>query len=119
LQSLIEEASSDLRLVSMELIHREPKSRGGHPLQITTASPQFKLDYHVETGRNGRNGDLVLRIWSARERRFTSAHPSAERIAARVGPAVEAWMIAHPEVLTRLTESAAADGRGPANARTS
>jgi UDP-GlcNAc:undecaprenyl-phosphate GlcNAc-1-phosphate transferase len=119
LQSLIEEASSDLRLVSMELIHREPRTRGVHPLQIAAASPKFRLDYHLATGRNGRNGDLVLRIWSGRERRYTNGRPSAERIAARVGPAVEKWIQAHPDVLTNLIESASPDGAGSASARTS
>jgi hypothetical protein len=119
LQSVIEEASSDLRLVSMELVHREPRTRGIHPLQITSTSAQFRLDYHLTTGRAGRHGDLVLRIWSSRERRVATGRPSAERIAARVGPAVEKWMQAHPDVLSNLVESSSPDSSGSASARTS
>ncbi|HEY4132653.1 MAG TPA: MraY family glycosyltransferase [Gemmatimonadaceae bacterium] len=118
-QSMIVEASGDLKLVSMELIHREPHPRNVHPIPITASSPQFKLDYHVATGRNGRNSDLVLRIWSTRERRQTNGRPSAERIAARVGPAVEDWIKAHPDVLTALAEADSVDQRAVNHARTS
>lgn len=102
LQSVIDEAGGDLHVLSMELLFNETRGRSRHLLRLSSGTPPCRLDYHLRDGDGDRHGEFLLRIWSSRDGRSMSGHPSAERIAARIGPAVEKWMRAHPETARQL-----------------
>lgn len=98
-RQLLDGMASEVRLLDIELIAGEV--RGGPPerRRIWPADQlPIHLDYpfiwHSEEGTR----QVTLRLWSERPRR--GVHPTVERIATRLGPALEDWFRGNSRQLT-------------------
>ena len=94
-EGILGELTDVLPLIDAELVTVELPAVGPARQQI---SPRNRLPVRFDfplawRGSRGER-EMVLRLWSDRPSR--DHHPSTERIASRLGPALEAWLEAHP-----------------------
>lgn len=75
----------------------------GPEAQLISPADQlpWRLDYRMGLG-DAQRREVLLRIWCSTPSPGI-AHGSAERLALRVGPAIEQWIRSHPEILDELS----------------
>ncbi|MBX9928448.1 MAG: undecaprenyl/decaprenyl-phosphate alpha-N-acetylglucosaminyl 1-phosphate transferase [Gemmatimonadaceae bacterium] len=96
LRLLLAELVSDTRLLDIELVElSEGLHSHGPPSQQLSrydALP-LRLDYPFAWQTTSGMRELVLRVWCARP--GPHGHATAERLAVRIGPAIERWFAQH------------------------
>lgn len=93
-RELLSELVDDLRVLDIELVAGNVHSHGPERQQISPPDQlPIRLDYPFawHTGQGTR--EIILRLWSARPE--SGEHPATERVATRIGPALEAWFQQH------------------------
>ncbi len=102
--------SGSSRILDIEVVELKPGMHAHGPpsqqLSPYDALP-LRLDYPFAFRGPAGVREFALRIWS--ERPAAGAHPTAERVAARVAPAVEQWFSIHAaEIAALLAKTGAA-----------
>ena len=102
-EEILGELTEVLPLIDAELVTVALPPVGPARQQI---SPRNRLPVRFDfplawRGSRGER-EMVLRLWS--DRPTQHHHPTTERIASRLGPALEAWMEAHPDAVPVVTE---------------
>ena len=93
-RDLLDELVDEVRVLDMELVTGATGSHGPERQQISHADLlPIRLDYPFLWRTRTGAREIVLRVWSERPRR--GMHPSSERIATRIGPALEEWFHSH------------------------
>lgn len=96
--TLLTDSAQELSLLDITVVPGTPRFHGTDALHIAPMSQRpFRVDYPIAWEEYGVVREVVLRIWCARPE--SNQHLGAERIATRLGPALEAWLIMHPGVL--------------------
>jgi UDP-GlcNAc:undecaprenyl-phosphate GlcNAc-1-phosphate transferase len=105
LVAILNECAPDLRLQHIEIVRETPLDPvGDGVIPARVAQRPWKLDcpINIEDPSN-RHAVTMLRIWSDRSMGGTSV--SAERVAARLIPEIEAWMRRQPGAAeTKMTK---------------
>jgi UDP-GlcNAc:undecaprenyl-phosphate GlcNAc-1-phosphate transferase len=93
-QAALAELTDDVRLLDVQLLEGDVHSHGPQRQQISPVDKlPVRLDYPCAWEQDGQVREVILRLWSDRP---TLGGPQAvEQIAARVGPALEAWLREH------------------------
>ncbi|MEX2181734.1 MAG: MraY family glycosyltransferase [Gemmatimonadaceae bacterium] len=80
----------DVRVLDVELIAGDVHVHGPERQQISPVDQlPVRLDYPFAWHTEGGVREVILRLWSARPR--PGGHPATERVATRIGPALEDW----------------------------
>lgn len=96
---LLDDMLADVRLLDVELVAGDVRALRPERQHISPPDQlPIRLDYpfiwHSEEGTR----EVILRMWSERPRR--GVHPTTERIATRIGPALEDWFRRNSRQLT-------------------
>lgn len=95
LSTLLDESAADLRLLEISILPGTPFYPGPKLQQISPLSARpFRIDYPIAWEQGGHTHEMVLRLWC--ERPSERHHVGAERIAVRLGTALEQWLREHP-----------------------
>ena len=109
LGALLDESAADLGLVSASIVPGAPQHHGPKLPHISPASARpFRIDYPIAWGEGGPTQEMVLSLWSTRP--DARRHMGAERVAVRLGAALEQWAREHPAAFAVET---LADSRRP------
>jgi UDP-GlcNAc:undecaprenyl-phosphate GlcNAc-1-phosphate transferase len=95
LGKLLDESAAELGLVDVSIIPGTPHYPGPKLPYISPLSARpYRIDYPIAWEEAGHTAEMVLSIWCERpdERR----HMGAERIAVKLGAALEQWAREHP-----------------------
>jgi UDP-GlcNAc:undecaprenyl-phosphate GlcNAc-1-phosphate transferase len=96
---LLADSAADFNLLEIALIPGVAHFPAPAARQISPLNERpFRIDYPIALEHEGQIREVVLRFWCARP--LGHQHPGAERIATRLGPAVEAWLRKSPDALT-------------------
>lgn len=98
-RQILETLVDDVRLLDVELLPGNVHHHGPERQQISPVNMlPVRLDYPFAW--NSANGvrEIILRLWSARP--AAGGHPASERIATRLGPALEEWFQTHSSEAT-------------------
>jgi hypothetical protein len=112
-QALLGSLVAETRLLDVELLEVEGRERRVHSpsRQLSHADGvPVRLEYPLLWETSEGRCELVLRVLS--ERPAAGAHPVAERVANRVGSAVEEWLRRHPRSSERAGEQPRGQGAG-------
>ena len=97
LQGLVDE----VRVLDMELVAGDSSSHGPERQRISPLDQlPIRLDYPIVLTNAEGSREVILRVWSERPR--GGVHPSTERMATRIGPAIEEWFRLNSDQLTPL-----------------
>lgn len=104
---VLDDLVAESRLLDVQLLAGSVRQNGPDRQQISPVDRlPVRLDYpfawHAEDGTH----ELILRVWC--ERPSKGGHPGMERLAERVGPALEHWFKTHPSA--ELPEQSSAPG---------
>jgi UDP-GlcNAc:undecaprenyl-phosphate GlcNAc-1-phosphate transferase len=98
LSALLDEAATELDLLEVSIITGAASSLRPKLQQISPLSARpFRIDYPIAWEEAGHTHELLLRVWC--ERPHERLHVGAERIAMRLGAALEEWVREHPASL--------------------
>lgn len=93
-QEILQSMVDDVRLLDVELVAGNVHSHGPERQQISPVDQlPIRLDYPFVWATDGGVREVILRLWSVRPQR--GVHPASERVATRVGPALEEWFQRH------------------------
>jgi UDP-GlcNAc:undecaprenyl-phosphate GlcNAc-1-phosphate transferase len=95
LNALLDASACELQLLEISIIPDAPYYAAPKLQQISPVSARpFRVDYPIAWEEGGHTHELLLRLWCEHpdERR----HIGAERIAMRLGAALELWIREHP-----------------------
>jgi UDP-GlcNAc:undecaprenyl-phosphate GlcNAc-1-phosphate transferase len=85
----------DLRVLDIELVAGNVHHHGPERQQISPPDQlPIRLDYPFAWHTDGGTREIILRLWSTRPE--SGEHPATERVATRIGPALEEWFQRHP-----------------------
>jgi UDP-GlcNAc:undecaprenyl-phosphate GlcNAc-1-phosphate transferase len=107
---LVAQLVGETRLLDIEVFESPVDVHGHGPsrqrISAYDALP-VRLDYPFNPNQGGGRGEMVLRIWCPRPSMTTPNH-SAERVASRLGPALESWYRARHRLSANVTPEEAA-----------
>jgi hypothetical protein len=91
LKAMLNASAETLGVEEVALIQGSPRFNGPEVRRLSPKSERlFRVDYPIAWERNGQVHEVVLRVWC--ERPTALHHVGAERIAARLAPAIESWL---------------------------
>jgi UDP-GlcNAc:undecaprenyl-phosphate GlcNAc-1-phosphate transferase len=94
-RTMLSECAAEFRLIEVSIIPGAHHFPGPEGRQISPVTDRpFRVDYPVAWEHGGQTHEVVLRLWV--ERPTDRRHTSAERIASRLGGALEAWLQKNP-----------------------
>lgn len=100
-RALLDGLVDDVRVLDVELVTGDVKNHGPERQQISPPDQlPIRLDYPFIWHSAEGSREVVLRVWSERPRH--GVHPSTERVATRIGPALEDWFKRHSRELTPI-----------------
>lgn len=98
-RALLDGLVDDVRVLDVELVARNVGTDGPERQQISPPDQlPIRLDYPFVWHSDAGTREVILRLWSERPR--NGVHPSTERVATRIGPALEDWFRRHSGALT-------------------
>lgn len=90
IQEILASLVDDVRLLDVELVAGNVHFHGPERQQISPMDQlPIRLDYPFAWETEGGVREIILRLWSTRPQPGT--HPASERVAVRIGPALEDW----------------------------
>ncbi len=93
-EAALAELVDDIRLLDVQLIEGDVHAHGPQRQQISPVNKlPVRLDYPCAWEQDGQVREVILRLWS--DRPSLGGPQAVEQIAARVGPALEAWLKEH------------------------
>ncbi len=93
-RELLDELVDEVRVLDMELVTGNTVAHGPERQHISHADRlPIRLDYPFLWKTKAGSREIVLRVWS--ERPMRGMHPASERLATRIGPALEEWFHLH------------------------
>jgi hypothetical protein len=104
LGALLDESAAELGLVDLSIIPGTPHYPGPKLPYISPLSARpYRIDYPIAWEEGGHTAEMVLSLWCERpdERR----HMGAERIAVKLGAALERWAREHPAAVGAETRA--------------
>jgi UDP-GlcNAc:undecaprenyl-phosphate GlcNAc-1-phosphate transferase len=102
---MLDECATDLQLIEVSIMPGAQHMRSPLARQISPLSERpFRVDFPIAWEQDGEVQEVVLRMWCERpdERR----HIGTERIASRLGGALEAWFRQNPAALDGIAAAA-------------
>ncbi|WKW12485.1 MraY family glycosyltransferase [Pseudogemmatithrix spongiicola] len=92
----LEKLTDEVRLLDVQILEGDVHLHGPQRQQISPVDKlPVRLDYPCAWESNGKVQEVILRLWSTRP--SPSGAHAIERIACRVGPALEEWLRTHAE----------------------
>jgi UDP-GlcNAc:undecaprenyl-phosphate GlcNAc-1-phosphate transferase len=89
-QEILQTLVDDVRVLDVELVAGNVHFHGPERQQISPVDQlPIRLDYPFAWETEGGVREVILRLWSIRPQR--GVHPATERVATRIGPALEEW----------------------------
>jgi UDP-GlcNAc:undecaprenyl-phosphate GlcNAc-1-phosphate transferase len=89
-QEILQSLVDDIRVLDVELVAGNVHSHCPERQQILPVDQlPIRLDYPFAWETEGGVREVILRLWSIRPQR--GVHPAMERVATRIGPALEEW----------------------------
>jgi len=89
-QAILQTLVDDMRVLDVELVAGNVHFHGPERQQISPVDQlPIRLDYPFAWETEGGVREVILRLWSVRPQR--GVHPATERVATRIGPALEEW----------------------------
>jgi hypothetical protein len=91
-RALLDQLAQETRLLDVELLVQDGRERRVGPPSQQLSPPDalpVRLEYPILWQDGDGTREVVLRVWAPRP--ASGAHPAAERVANRVGPALDAW----------------------------
>ena len=89
-QTILQTLVDDMRVLDVELVAGNVHFHGPERQQISPVDQlPIRLDYPFAWETEGGVREVILRLWSVRPQR--GVHPATERVATRIGPALEEW----------------------------
>ncbi len=89
-RAILETLVDDVRVLDVELVAGDVHTHGPERQQISPVDRlPVRLDFPFAWHTEGGVREVILRLWSARPQR--GGHPATERVATRIGPALEDW----------------------------
>lgn len=93
--AILAECAGEFDLIEVALVPGQSHYPGPDARQISPVGERpYRVDYPIAWEEAGVVREVVLRLWC--ERPGDLHHVGAERIAARLGPALEQWFRSHP-----------------------
>jgi UDP-GlcNAc:undecaprenyl-phosphate GlcNAc-1-phosphate transferase len=98
-RALLDGLVDDVRVLDVELVAGDVRPHGPERQQISPHDQlPIRLDYPFVWKSELGTREVILRLWSERPR--NGVHPATERVATRIGPALEDWFHRHSRELT-------------------
>jgi hypothetical protein len=95
---MLAESAAEFRLLEVTIVPGMPHFHGPASRQISPVGERpFRVDYPIAWEHEGQVREVVLRLWC--ERPGGRHHTGAERIATRLGAALELWLQRNPAAL--------------------
>ena len=89
-QQILASLVDDVRVLDVELVAGDVHFHGPERQQISPVDQlPIRLDYPFAWQTEGGVREVILRLWSVRP--VKGVHPATERVATRIGPALEEW----------------------------
>ncbi len=89
-QEVLQGLVDDVRVLDVELVAGDVHFHGPERQQISPMNQlPVRLDYPFAWETEGGVREVILRLWSTRPTK--GEHPATERVATRIGPALEEW----------------------------
>lgn len=113
-RAALDDLVDEVRVLDVELVAGDVHLHGPERQQISPRDQlPVRLDYPFAWETEGGIREVILRLWSTRPTR--GGHPASERVATRIGPALEAWFEAHSREATPVfgVDAAAKERRTP------
>lgn len=89
-QEILQTLVDDVRVLDVELVAGNVHFHGPERQRISPMDQlPIRLDYPFAWETDGGVREVILRLWSIRPQR--GVHPATERVATRIGPALEEW----------------------------
>lgn len=89
-RAILESLVDDVRVLDVELVAGDVHFHGPERQQISPVDQlPIRLDYPFAWETEGGVREVILRLWSSRPQ--PGGHPATERVATRIGPALEEW----------------------------
>ena len=93
--AMLSDCAADFNLIEIALVPGATHFPGPDARQISPVHDRpFRIDYPIAWEEHGTVREVVLRLWCERPNYYQ--HVGAERIASRLGPALEQWLKDHP-----------------------
>lgn len=93
-RDLLSQLVDDLRVLDIELVAGNVHQHGPERQQISPPDQlPIRLDYPFAWRTEQGTREIILRLWASRPE--SGEHPATERVATRIGPALEAWFQQH------------------------
>jgi len=113
-RAALDDLVDEVRVLDVELVAGDVHLHGPERQQISPRDQlPVRLDYPFAWETEGGMREVVLRLWSTRPTR--RGHPANERVATRIGPALEEWFESHAREATPVfgVEAAPKERRTP------
>jgi UDP-GlcNAc:undecaprenyl-phosphate GlcNAc-1-phosphate transferase len=95
----LDDLVDEVRVLDVELVAGDVHLHGPERQQISPKDQlPVRLDYPFAWETQGGVREVILRLWSTRPTR--GGHPASERVATRIGPALEEWFQTHSREAT-------------------
>ncbi len=95
----LDDLVDEVRVLDVELVAGDVHLHGPERQQISPKDQlPVRLDYPFAWETQGGVREVILRLWSTRPTR--GGHPASERVATRIGPALEEWFQTHTREAT-------------------
>lgn len=97
----LDDLVDEVRVLDVELVAGDVHVHGPERQQISPKDQlPVRLDYPFAWDTEGGVREVILRLWSTRPQR--GGHPASERVATRIGPALEDWFRTHSREATPM-----------------
>jgi UDP-GlcNAc:undecaprenyl-phosphate GlcNAc-1-phosphate transferase len=95
----LDDLVDEVRVLDVELVAGDVHLHGPERQQISPKDQlPVRLDYPFAWETQGGVREVILRLWSTRPQK--GGHPASERVATRIGPALEEWFQTHSREAT-------------------
>lgn len=95
----LEDLVDEVRVLDIELVAGDVHLHGPERQQISPRDQlPVRLDFPFAWETEGGVREVILRLWSTRPKK--GGHPASERVATRIGPALEEWFQKHSKEAT-------------------
>jgi len=100
-RAALDDLVDELRVLDVELVAGDVHVHGPERQRISPNDRlPIRLDYPFAWETPTGVQEVILRLWSTRPTR--GGHPASERVATRIGPALEEWFKSHPREATPI-----------------